>query len=161
MQPILGDPRAYVWSLIGVPIFISMRVDAVIHLRPTVIAHVVSLWAVHDAGGATRFGGQLVELLRPSQLDITNDSWQHRHHAPMRAAGGGNGETRTSAFSFGYRLPYAFAVVTTRSAVRLCLTCLSIIVCADFSVHVVSEQFQGKVESMIAILLVEDVVLTK
>lgn len=38
---------------------------------------------------------QLTELLRPLQLEITNDSWQHRHHAPMRAAGGGSGETRT------------------------------------------------------------------
>ncbi|RDX55145.1 bola-like protein [Lentinus brumalis] len=39
---------------------------------------------------------KLTELLRPSQLEITNDSWQHRHHAPMRAAGGGNGETHFS-----------------------------------------------------------------
>ncbi|KAH9931113.1 bola-like protein [Epithele typhae] len=50
---------------------------------------------------------KLTELLKPSQLDITNDSWQHRHHAPMRAASGGNGETH-------------------------------------FSVHVVSDAFQGK-----------------
>ncbi|KAI0675329.1 bola-like protein [Trametes maxima] len=39
---------------------------------------------------------KLTELLRPSQLEITNDSWQHRHHAPMRAEGGGNGETHFS-----------------------------------------------------------------
>ena len=37
---------------------------------------------------------QLVDLLSPSQLEITNDSWKHRHHAPMRTVGGGNGETR-------------------------------------------------------------------
>ncbi|KAI0358472.1 bola-like protein [Trametes cingulata] len=36
---------------------------------------------------------KLTELLKPAQLDITNDSWQHRHHAAMRAEGGGNGET--------------------------------------------------------------------
>ncbi|KAI0775745.1 bola-like protein [Trametes elegans] len=36
---------------------------------------------------------KLTDLLKPSQLEITNDSWQHRHHAPMRAEGGGNGET--------------------------------------------------------------------
>ncbi|KAI0630384.1 bola-like protein [Trametes polyzona] len=36
---------------------------------------------------------KLTDLLKPSQLDITNDSWQHRHHAAMRAEGGGNGET--------------------------------------------------------------------
>ncbi|KAI0743564.1 bola-like protein-domain-containing protein [Daedaleopsis nitida] len=50
---------------------------------------------------------KLSEILQPSQLEITNDSWQHRHHAPMRSSGGGNGETH-------------------------------------FTVHVVSEQFQGK-----------------
>ncbi|KAF6760144.1 bola-like protein-domain-containing protein [Ephemerocybe angulata] len=31
--------------------------------------------------------------LRPEALTITNDSWQHRHHAAMREDGGGNGET--------------------------------------------------------------------
>ncbi|PCH43765.1 bola-like protein [Wolfiporia cocos MD-104 SS10] len=36
---------------------------------------------------------KLTALLRPSELRITNDSWQHRHHAAMRAEGGGNGET--------------------------------------------------------------------
>ncbi|TBU33789.1 bola-like protein [Dichomitus squalens] len=36
---------------------------------------------------------KLSEILHPERLDITNDSWQHRHHAPMRTAGGGNGET--------------------------------------------------------------------
>ncbi|ETW80829.1 hypothetical protein HETIRDRAFT_319518 [Heterobasidion irregulare TC 32-1] len=36
---------------------------------------------------------KLTALLMPSELTITNDSWQHRHHAPMRAQGGGSGET--------------------------------------------------------------------
>ncbi|OBZ68015.1 SufE-like protein 1, chloroplastic/mitochondrial [Grifola frondosa] len=36
----------------------------------------------------------LSALLLPSELSIANDSWQHRHHAAMRADGGGNGETR-------------------------------------------------------------------
>ncbi|KAM5531593.1 hypothetical protein V8D89_014762 [Ganoderma adspersum] len=84
--------------------------------RPTPRAHVMATMstAAADPGDPSPVGpveeamrNKLAELLRPSQLDITNDSWQHRHHAPMRAAGGGNGETH-------------------------------------FSVHVVSEQFQGK-----------------
>lgn len=37
---------------------------------------------------------QLTSLLRPSILTITNDSWQHRHHAAMREQGGGNKESR-------------------------------------------------------------------
>ncbi|KAF7321735.1 hypothetical protein MKEN_00695200 [Mycena kentingensis (nom. inval.)] len=32
---------------------------------------------------------QLSAAFAPSVLDIRNDSHQHRHHAPMRAAGGG------------------------------------------------------------------------
>ncbi|QRW24243.1 bolA domain protein [Rhizoctonia solani] len=36
---------------------------------------------------------KLTKLLRPASLDITNDSWQHRHHTAMRESGGGNGET--------------------------------------------------------------------
>ncbi|KAJ8077224.1 BolA domain UV induced protein Uvi31 [Marasmius tenuissimus] len=31
--------------------------------------------------------------LEPAELSIVNDSWQHKHHAAMRAQGGGNGET--------------------------------------------------------------------
>ncbi|KAI0032474.1 bola protein, partial [Vararia minispora EC-137] len=38
----------------------------------------------------------LTALFQPSQLCITNDSWQHRHHAAMRAEGGGSGETHFS-----------------------------------------------------------------
>ncbi|KAH9047857.1 bola-like protein, partial [Lactarius hengduanensis] len=38
---------------------------------------------------------QLTTLLQPSVLTITNDSWQHRHHAAMRDQGG-NGETHFS-----------------------------------------------------------------
>ncbi|KAI0728149.1 bola-like protein-domain-containing protein [Fomitopsis betulina] len=37
-----------------------------------------------------------LSALQPSELNITNDSWQHRHHAPMRAQGGGSGETHFS-----------------------------------------------------------------
>ncbi|KAF8348354.1 bola-like protein [Amanita rubescens] len=36
---------------------------------------------------------KLVSLLQPVSISIQNDSWQHRHHAPMRAQGGGSGET--------------------------------------------------------------------
>ncbi|KAF7966685.1 hypothetical protein HWV62_31439 [Athelia sp. TMB] len=39
---------------------------------------------------------QLKDQLQPSELIITNDSWQHRHHAAMKAEGGGNGETHFS-----------------------------------------------------------------
>ncbi|KAI0745735.1 bola-like protein [Earliella scabrosa] len=80
--------------------------------RANIIATMSSV--ASDARGGTQAGpvedsirNKLTELLRPSQLEITNDSWQHRHHAPMRAAGGGSGETH-------------------------------------FTVHVVSDQFQGK-----------------
>ncbi|KZO96556.1 bola-like protein [Calocera viscosa TUFC12733] len=36
---------------------------------------------------------KLTALLSPTALDIQNDSWKHRHHAPMREIGGGDGET--------------------------------------------------------------------
>ncbi|KIK99058.1 hypothetical protein PAXRUDRAFT_132855 [Paxillus rubicundulus Ve08.2h10] len=36
---------------------------------------------------------KLTTLLQPSQLTITNESHLHRHHAAMRAQGGGSGET--------------------------------------------------------------------
>ncbi|KAH7322280.1 bola-like protein [Rhizoctonia solani] len=36
---------------------------------------------------------KLAKLLNPTSLEITNDSWQHRHHTAMRESGGGNGET--------------------------------------------------------------------
>ncbi|CAE6512455.1 unnamed protein product [Rhizoctonia solani] len=36
---------------------------------------------------------KLTKLLKPSSMEITNDSWQHRHHAAMRESGGGDGET--------------------------------------------------------------------
>ncbi|GAA5990246.1 hypothetical protein JCM5350_000439 [Sporobolomyces pararoseus] len=36
---------------------------------------------------------KLEAALSPSILEITNDSSKHRHHAPMRAVGGGDGES--------------------------------------------------------------------
>jgi len=39
---------------------------------------------------------KLTELLKPSVLNISNDSWQHRHHSAMREQGGGDGETHFS-----------------------------------------------------------------
>jgi len=39
---------------------------------------------------------QLTAAFSPTSLDISNDSAAHRHHAPMRAAGGGNGESHFS-----------------------------------------------------------------
>jgi hypothetical protein len=46
---------------------------------------------------------QLVSLLQPVSISIQNDSWQHRHHAPMRAQGGGSGETRQLPFGLTNR----------------------------------------------------------
>ncbi|KAF8502294.1 bola-like protein [Russula emetica] len=69
--------------------------------------------------------GKLTSLLRPSILKITNDSWQHRHHAAMREQGGGNNESRKFAVSHKE-------------------TCLSLVCAADFSIQVVSEEFVGK-----------------
>lgn len=37
---------------------------------------------------------QLVSSFQPTTLVISNDSYLHRNHAPMRAQGGGSGETR-------------------------------------------------------------------
>ncbi|KAH8107916.1 bola-like protein [Cristinia sonorae] len=39
---------------------------------------------------------KLTALLQPTDLLISNDSWQHRHHAAMKAQGGGSGETHFS-----------------------------------------------------------------
>ncbi|EIW83142.1 bola-like protein [Coniophora puteana RWD-64-598 SS2] len=41
---------------------------------------------------------KLTNALQPSQLTITNDSHLHRHHAAMRAQGGGSGETHFSVY---------------------------------------------------------------
>ena len=84
----------------------------------------------------TRFE-QLTDLLKPSQLEITNDSWQHRHHRSMRAEGGGNGETRT------YFLCYASHVIPLPW--RAVLTMPFGAGSTDFTINIVSEVFQGKV----------------
>jgi len=39
---------------------------------------------------------KLTALLEPTTLSIVNDSSKHRHHTPMRAIGGGDGETHFS-----------------------------------------------------------------
>ncbi|KAF8606182.1 bola-like protein [Ceratobasidium sp. AG-I] len=39
---------------------------------------------------------KLTQQFNPTELKITNDSWQHRHHTAMRESGGGNGETHFS-----------------------------------------------------------------
>ncbi|KIK67179.1 hypothetical protein GYMLUDRAFT_37235 [Collybiopsis luxurians FD-317 M1] len=39
---------------------------------------------------------KLTSSLQPTALVINNDSYQHRHHAPMVAQSGGNGETHFS-----------------------------------------------------------------
>ncbi|GAA5846539.1 hypothetical protein JCM3766R1_002524 [Sporobolomyces carnicolor] len=41
----------------------------------------------------TSIRSKLEAALSPRVLDITNDSSKHRHHAPMRAVGGGDGES--------------------------------------------------------------------
>ncbi|KAF9482117.1 bola-domain-containing protein [Pholiota conissans] len=39
---------------------------------------------------------KLTTLLQPTSIKVTNDSWQHRHHAAMREAGNSNKETHFS-----------------------------------------------------------------
>ncbi|TFK23658.1 bola-like protein [Coprinopsis marcescibilis] len=39
---------------------------------------------------------KLSAALNPTSLSVTNDSWQHRHHAAMREQNGGSGETHFS-----------------------------------------------------------------
>ncbi|KAF9070118.1 bola-like protein [Rhodocollybia butyracea] len=39
---------------------------------------------------------KLTSSFEPAALVIKNDSYQHRHHAPMRAQGRGDGETHFS-----------------------------------------------------------------
>ncbi|PFH53789.1 hypothetical protein AMATHDRAFT_136728 [Amanita thiersii Skay4041] len=41
----------------------------------------------------TSIRDKLSNLLQPISISIYNDSWKHRHHAPMRDIGGGSGET--------------------------------------------------------------------
>ncbi|GAA6021670.1 hypothetical protein JCM11491_001353 [Sporobolomyces phaffii] len=41
----------------------------------------------------TSIQSKLEAALSPAVLEITNDSSKHRHHAPMRALGGGDGES--------------------------------------------------------------------
>ena len=67
----------------------------------------------------------MIDLLNPSSLTITNDSWKHRHHHAMQEVGGGNGETRM--FADGHTGPADL---------------LNLFV--DFSIQVVSDAFKGK-----------------
>lgn len=83
---------------------------------------------------------QLSSLLTPVELTITNDSWQHRHHAPMRAQGGGNGETRRFTVPSPRLCPLLSKHLLMRRDLPGCIL-------ADFTVTVVSEVFQGKVSS--------------
>jgi hypothetical protein len=58
----------------------------------TVSCHQITQPLIHPSS-------QLASLLRPSILTITNDSWQHRHHAAMREQDGANGESRKPGVS--------------------------------------------------------------
>ncbi|KAK7053487.1 BolA domain UV induced protein Uvi31 [Paramarasmius palmivorus] len=44
----------------------------------------------------TSINQKLSAALKPVEISVVNDSWQHRHHAAMRAQGGSNGETHFS-----------------------------------------------------------------
>ncbi|GAA5836965.1 hypothetical protein JCM11251_004460 [Rhodosporidiobolus azoricus] len=64
------------------------------------LSHPASLIRRHFAMAASEAGpvemairDKLTAALSPSSLIISNDSHLHRHHAPMRAVGGGNGES--------------------------------------------------------------------
>ena len=72
---------------------------------------------------------QLTTLLQPTSITVTNDSWQHRHHAAMREPGAANGETRRSKHAIKPRNPL-------NSAKYLC---------TDFTVHIISKAFESKV----------------
>ncbi|CCM01474.1 uncharacterized protein FIBRA_03528 [Fibroporia radiculosa] len=82
---------------------------------------------------ATSIRGKLMSALRPAEMQITNDSGQHRHHAAMKAQGGGNGETRRSFYPPSQfstrRLPEVYDTLNRF---------------ADFTIQVVSEEFRGK-----------------
>lgn len=58
----------------------------------------VSMSSIYPAP-LIHLSSQLITLLQPSILTITNDSWQHRHHAAMREQDGGNGESRKPGLS--------------------------------------------------------------
>lgn len=55
------------------------------------------IWVTSECHAQNWHLHQLNSLLSPTELVIRNDSWQHRHHAPMKAQGGGSGETRKSS----------------------------------------------------------------
>ncbi|KAG5734666.1 hypothetical protein E4T56_gene18709 [Termitomyces sp. T112] len=69
----------------------------------------------------TSIHDKLVQSLQPISLSITNDSWKHRHHAPMRAQGGDNGETHFSV----QIVSDAFKEKTTMQRHRLVYSVLS------------------------------------
>ncbi|KAI0320908.1 bola-like protein [Amylostereum chailletii] len=69
----------------------------------------------------TAIQSKLESLLQPSELKITNDSWQHRHHAPMRAQDGGSGETHFSV----QVVSQAFAGKSTMQRHRMIYSALS------------------------------------
>ncbi|KAI0062906.1 bola-like protein [Artomyces pyxidatus] len=64
---------------------------------------------------------KLTAAFRPSSLEITNDSWQHRHHAAMRDQEGGSGETHFSVKV----VSEAFAGKTTMQRHRMIYAALS------------------------------------
>ncbi|PPQ62941.1 hypothetical protein CVT24_006181 [Panaeolus cyanescens] len=70
---------------------------------------------------------QLTTLLLPLSINVSNDSWQHRHHSAMRAQGSTNGETRMTVSCF------------LRNT-RLKNGCID----TDFSIQIVSNAFEKK-----------------
>jgi hypothetical protein len=50
----------------------------------------------------TSMRDKLQAAFSPKEMSITNDSWQHRSHAAMKAQGGGNGETRKPSSELPY-----------------------------------------------------------
>ncbi|KIM45272.1 hypothetical protein M413DRAFT_65985 [Hebeloma cylindrosporum] len=64
---------------------------------------------------------KLTTLLRPTSITVTNDSWQHRHHAAMREPGAANGETHFSV----YIISNAFESKSTMQRHRMVYSALS------------------------------------
>ncbi|EIN11839.1 bola-like protein [Punctularia strigosozonata HHB-11173 SS5] len=79
---------------------------------------------------------KLTELLNPTELTITNDSWQHRHHRAMKEQGGGSGETHFSI----QMVSDAFKGKTTMQRHRLVYAALAEELNRDGGVHALSLQ---------------------
>jgi len=87
-SPLLFHNRQFIMATAGDSV--DKPIERAIHSK--VLCHIININEITQP--LIRLSSQLTTLLRPSILTITNDSWQHRHHAAMREQDGGNGESR-------------------------------------------------------------------